>query len=306
MSSERRLSGPPVWRASLATHVLLLGIAPALWSQAPSTPLKPLIITLPASVRYAGLGGASAALSGDAGAVFGNPAGLATIKHVGVEAAFQRYPDGSLETMGAAAFRLYQFDFGGGYHFLQLSDTSSIDANLSWAGTAVYRIGLFALGTSGRYISLKDSSGAKRRAFTTNAGVELAIFDIMALGVSVQNLGNHRLSGGPLDLPTSTHLGFTFNFVDPQLSARLLGTVETIWTEREARRTVLGGEAGAVFYGLGLVARAGYGAPPGGAGQRKASYGAGAVLGRFRIDYAFQRRTLLGNQVHRIGVRWTL
>ncbi|MGH7703847.1 MAG: hypothetical protein ACREMO_12195 [Gemmatimonadales bacterium] len=296
----------PARRVPLVAHLLLLGMTPALRSQGAPLPPQPLIVALPASVRYAGLGGASAALSGDAGAVFGNPAGLATIKHAAMEAAFQRYPDGSLETMGAAAFRLYQFDFGGGYHFLQLSDTSSIKANLSWTGTAVYRIGLFALGASGRYVSLKDSAGVKRRAFTTDAGLELALFDIMALGVSVQNLGNNRVSGGPLDLPTSTHVGFSFNFVDPQLSTRLLGTVETIWTDREARRTVFGVEAGAVFYGLGLVARAGYGGAPGGAGQHKASYGAGAVLGRLRVDYAFQRRTTLGNQVHRIGVRWTL
>ena len=127
-------------------------------------PLAPLILTLPISVRSAGLGGASVALNGDASATFLNPAGLATIQHIAVEGAVQRYPDGSLEGFAAGAFRILQFDLGGGVHYLRLSDTSAVADNLQWTGSAVYRFGLVALGSTLRYVSLEDSAGAVRRS----------------------------------------------------------------------------------------------------------------------------------------------
>jgi hypothetical protein len=264
------------------------------------------VITLPASARYAALGGAGTALNGDAGAVFSNPAGLATIKHAAIEAAFQRYPDGTLETMGAGAVRLLQFDLGGGYHYVKFTDTSAVRDNVEWVGSLVYRFGAIALGSSAKYVSLEDSSSQVSRALTADVGLELAVFDILALGVSVHNLGDHRISGSPLRLPNSTNFGFTFNFVDPQSNARLLGTVEAVWAEGQPRRTVVGLEAGAVFYGVGVVVRGGYGEQAAGSGHKKASFGGGVVLGRLGVDYAYQQRTTLGDQVHRIGARWTL
>jgi hypothetical protein len=266
----------------------------------------PLILALPGSVRYAGLAGAGVAIPGDAGSIFRNPAGLATIKHVAAEVAFQRYPDGSLETMGAAAFRLLQFDLGGGYQYLRMTRPSSVRDNLMWVGSAVYRYGALAAGISEKYVSLEDTTGRVSRAIGTDAGFTLAIFDIMALGVSAQNVDHRRVSGPGLDLPPSVHAGFTFNFVDPQSSARLLGTIETVWTRAESRRTVVGVEAGVVLHGVGIVGRAGYGEQPSGSGQDRAAFGAGLVIGRLGADYAFQRRSGLGGFVHRIGARWTL
>jgi hypothetical protein len=34
--------------------------------------------------------------------------------------------------------------------------------------------------------------------------------------------------------------------------------------------------------------------------------GGGVVLSRFNIDYAWQRRSKLGRQIHRLGLRFTL
>ena len=53
-------------------------------------------------------------LSGDASATFLNPAGLATIRNIAIEGAAARYGDGTVEGMAAGAFRLFQFDLGGG------------------------------------------------------------------------------------------------------------------------------------------------------------------------------------------------
>lgn len=270
------------------------------------TPLAPLILTLPISVRSAGLGGASVALNGDASATFLNPAGLATIRNIAIEGAVQRYPDGSLEGFAAGAFRILQFDLAGGVHYLRFSDSSAVADNLQWTGSAVYRFGLIALGSTLRYVSLEDSAGAVRRSATMDMGLGIHVFDLMTLAFAVRSLESWRVTGGPLLLPVSKHAGAAFNFTDPQLTARLLGTVEVIWQDRAARRTLLGVEAGAVLSGVGVVGRLGYGAAPEGAGQKELSLGAGVVLSRFNIDYAWQRRTRLGREIHRLGLRFTL
>jgi hypothetical protein len=284
------------------------GAATSLAAQgpAPSAPLAPLILTLPVSVRFAGLGGAGAALYGDAGSVFLNPAGIATIRNIALEGAIQRYPDGSFETMGAGAFRLFQFDLGGGFHYLHLSDSSSVRDNLVWVGSGVYRFGLLALGATLKYVSLEDSAGQTRRAGTLDTGLGIHLVDILTLAFSVQNIADWRVSGPPLTLPLAKHAAFAFNFTDPQETVRLLGTMEVVWTHGQDRRTILGLETGAVFGRVGLVGRLGYGAPPAGAGQREVSVGAGVVVDRLGLDYAWQRRTKLGSEVHRFGVRFTL
>lgn len=296
------LSWFPVPRFPSAVLRSLLPFSSLAAQSAPS----PLILTLPVTTRSAGMGGASVALSGDAGSTFLNPAGLATIQHIAIEGGLQRYPDGSIETMGAGGFRFLQFDFGGGYHYLLLSDTSAVKDNLVWSGSGVYRFGLIALGTSLKYVSIQDSTDDVRRSATMDAGLGIHVFDLMTLAFAVRNLADWRVTGGPLQLPVSKHAGFSFNFTDPQLTARLLTTVEVVWTERAPRRTLLGLEAGAVIGKVGVVGRLGYGAPPEGAGQKEVSLGGGIVLSRFNIDYAWQRRTKLGSYIHRLGLRFTL
>ncbi|MEP6571212.1 MAG: hypothetical protein ABJD11_00900 [Gemmatimonadota bacterium] len=297
---------PEGWGGAVAVVLFSLLIVPLEGISAQQSARIPLVLSLPGSVRFAGLAGAGTAIPGDAASIFRNPAGLATIKHIAAEIAFQRYPDGTLETMGAAAFRLLQFDLGGGYQYLRMAHGSDVRDNLMWVGTAVYRSGMLAAGVSQKYVSLEDSSGKVSRAIGTDAGVTLAVFDIMALGVSIQNIDHRRVGGAPLDLPPSVHAGFTFNFIDPQSDARLQGTVETVWTRGESRRTIVGVETGIVLHGIGVVGRLGYGGQPAGSGQERTAFGAGLVFGRLGADYAFQRRTGLGGFVHRIGARWTL
>jgi hypothetical protein len=287
----------------LTLAVLLLAGAASLRAQ---TAPSPIILSLPVTARSAGMGGAGVALSGDAGSVFLNPAGLATIRHAAVEGALQRYPDGTAEGMVAGAFRFLQFDFGGGIHYLRFNDSSAVADNFVWSGAAVYRVGLFALGSSLKYVSLEDSAGHIRRSATMDAGLGIHVFDIMTMAFSVRNIGDWEVTGGPLELPISKHAALAFNFLDPQLTARLLGTVEVVWTERADRRTILGLEGGAVLGKVGVVGRLGYGAQPEGSGQEEFSFGGGLVLSRFNIDYAWQKRTSLGDHVHRFGVRFTL
>lgn len=299
----RHLFCKPAHRSLLISHVLLPLLVGA--AQGQSGVAIPILPRLPASVRSAGLAGANAAVIGDAGSVFTNPAGLATIKHISVEAGFLREPGYPIQTMGAAAVRIGPFDFGGGYHYLRFADSAAVKDNLIWVGTGVYRIGLIALGASSKYVSLEDSAGMVSRALTTDAGMALAVFDIMAFAVSVQNIGNRNLSGQDLSLPTTTHVGFTLNFVDPQSNARVLGTIEEVWTRGSERHTLLGAEAGLVFGGIGIVGRIGHGAQPSRTRQSETAFGGSLVLGRLSFDYAYQRRSALGLDVQRFGARWT-
>src|SRR2546428_8669722 len=88
-------------------HVVVIA---SLTAQAEGSPL----VLLPASTRSAGLGGAGAALVGDAGAVFANPAGIAPIPHLSVEGSYQRHLPGATPASAAPALRLGRSHWGGG------------------------------------------------------------------------------------------------------------------------------------------------------------------------------------------------
>jgi hypothetical protein len=152
---------------------------------------------------------------------------------------------------------------------------------------------------------VEDSSGAIFRTLTEDASLTVAFFDIAALALVFEHLGRTRLTGARLDLPAATHLGFSLNLIDTYSNGRLLATFETVWTDGADRRTILGLEGGVVFHGVGLVARVGHGAQPEGSGAGKTAYGASVVLGRARIDYAYQPQTAIGRSVHLIGAHWT-
>jgi len=267
---------------------------------------SPLIIALPASPRFAGLGGASVAVNGDASSVFSNPTGLATIKHVAVEGAVLGFADGSLEAMGAGAVRIAQFDVGGGARYLKYRDTASVRDNVVGTGSVVFRRGLIAIGASGKYVSLVDTTGALAASLTSDFGLQFAFFDIMSVAAAVQNVGNSHVSGGGLDLPTSGHLGLLLNFVDPQETFRLMATVEEVWTNGESPRTLVGLEGGVVLHGLGLVVRGGLGAGAQGSGIEEEAFGASLIVGRVKLDYSYQHRSSYGGNEQGLGLRLTL
>ena len=289
--------------ASLMVTLLALGAR----SLAAQLRPVPSVLSYPASVRVAGLAGAGVAMTGYAGSVFNNPSGLAPIRTVSLEASVALLPDHSTYAMAAAGVRVGHYNVGGGYQYLRFQNGGPVTDNLSWVGTGVYRKGGIALGTSAKYVSVEDSAGTVTRSATTDVGVTVAMFDIVALALAVHNLGDWAIANGGLALPQSWHLGFSFNLLDTYSNGRLLATVETVWAEGQRRRTVVGLEAGAVFAGIGIVGRIGHGGQPGDVSGTlsKTSYGGSLVLGRARVDYAYQKQTPFGRQVHLVGVRWT-
>ena len=100
---------------------------------------------------------------------------------------------------------------------------------------------MIALGASVKYVREGDTA-PQGESWAGDAGVAIALFDIFAIGASVQNLGGDLSTGA--DLPHRTRVGLTMNFVDPQGTARLCTTLEGQWPEGEASVVVAGAEGG--------------------------------------------------------------
>jgi len=53
------------------------------------------------------------------------------------------------------------------------------------------------------------------------------------------------------------------------------------------------------------VGRVGYATRPAVTDASRFTFGGGVVMGRLRVDYAFQAYQALGGGTHRVGGRWT-
>jgi hypothetical protein len=280
-------------RALLRTVLCGVLFAPPLVAQGEGS-----LPALLGSVRGAGMGGAGAALVGDAGAIFANPAGLATIHHLAVEGAYESYPAGTTLSTGALALRAGRFTWGAGA--AAVGPTYN-QADLLGISSLVFRTGLVALGTSIKY-ARETIGGARLDAWAGDAGLAIAVFDLMAFGVSVQNIGGDL--GAGFHLPRRTRAGFTLNYVDPQGTYRLLTTLEGQWPVGGSAFVILGVESGMVTHGLGVLARVGYVGHSVATSASPFTAGASVELGRLHLDYAYRDDDTLGAR-HRLGLRWT-
>ena len=258
---------------------------------------------LPGSARAAGMGGAGAAMVGDAGAIFANPAGLATVHHLAIEGSYEAYPTGVTLSTGALALRVGRFTWGAGAAALGPTYTT---ADLLGVSSLVLRTGMVAVGATAKY-ARETLGGARVDAWAGDAGLAIAVFDLMALGVSVQNVGgDFGQAAGGVHLPRRTRAGFTLNYVDPQGTLRLLTTLEGQWPAGGGSAfVVLGLESGVVTRGLGVLGRVGYVGHSGVTSAAPFTAGASVELGggRLHLDYAYRADDALGAR-HRMGLRW--
>lgn len=272
-----------------------------------------IVFSRPLSVRSAGMNGAGAALVGNSGAVFSNPAGIATIRHIGIEGAYRAGPAGGRITSGALAWRLRQFDIGVGLaRFKPGSDGSSIpvpgvaeNSELAGVGSLVYRFGIIAVAGSGKYVR-RVVDDSPESAFSSDAGLAIAVFDIMAIGFSMQNLGGNWGTQSAVEMPGLTRLAAMWNYVDPLETFRLLSTVELQWPEGQDVRLVVGGEGGIVVHDVGLFGRAAYGTEPTGSVFSHMTYGGSVAMANMALDYAYQESDISGEPAHRFGFRLVL
>jgi hypothetical protein len=280
-----------------------------------------IVAALPGSTRSAALAGAGAALVGEAGAVFANPAAIATVRHLSLEGSHERYLAGSAVSTAALALRVARLTWGFGAQALDYGAEPEIVPDPATGGrrgmatgatfhpyealalsSLVYRRGLLAFGVSAKYDRQQIGSSV-RDAWAGDVGVALAVFDIMALGISVQNLGGDLGNGARL--PRRTRAGFTLNYTDPQGVFRLLTTLEGQWPRGRAALMILGLEGGLVRDGVGIVGRAGYATRSAVTDASRLTAGGGVVLGHLQFDYAFQGYDALAGGTHRVGLRWT-
>ncbi len=283
-----------------------VGVAVALLTAGPPLRLSAqtgsLVAVLPGSARAAGMGGAGAAIVGDAAAIFANPAALATVHHLVIEGEYESYPSGVTLSTGALALRAGRFTWGVGAAALGQTYTS---ADLLGLSSLVLRSGMVALGATAKY-ARETVGGARVDAWAGDAGLAIAVFDLMALGVSVQNIGgDFGPAAGGLHLPRRTRAGFTLNYVDPQGTLRLLTTLEGQWPAAGGGSAflVLGLESGVVARGMGVLGRIGYVGHSTATTASPFTAGASVELGRLHLDYAYRADDALGAR-HRMGVRW--
>ena len=284
----------------------------------------PLVLRTGHSVRATGLGGAGAALMGDAASVFANPAGLALVRHVALEAGFFGGPLDAYQATAAVGLRLIQFDLGFGLKYYNFGaepevvpdpTTGGVTGMPTGAtvnageflgvGSLVYRFGLVALGGSVK-LARQRVAGLEARGVSGDLGLAIAVFDILALAVAVQNVSGNWDEAGGLVFPRLTRAGFTMNYVDPQETWRLLSTIELQWPEARSTRFVFGLEGGAVVHGLGILGRTAYRSLEDGADVSHFTYGLSLTLARLTVDYAYEPTNLLGDGSQRIGLRLTL
>lgn len=293
--------------------VVLLALAPRLGAQEGAGTDGPAVLRITPSVRSAAMAGAGAALVGDAGAIFTNPAAVATIGRIGVEAAYHRLQLGASVASGALAVQISQFHLGLGLHALDYGEEPVVVEGVEtgqnirpWEGVGVgalvYRRGVIAAGGAMKYVrqSLGDVTND---GYAGDLGLEIAVFDIMAIGFSMQNLFGGDL-GAAGELARTSRLGYTLNYVDPQGVLRLLSTIEGVWAKGRKGRLLLGLEAGLIVYGVGVELRGGYDSRGSATALDRFTVGGGLRIGGFTVDYAYQDADLLGAPAHRFGLRW--
>lgn len=315
----RRADGPMGCRAVAGIALLLLTVRPS--ARLPAQTEGSVLPLIAGSTRSAALGNAGAALVGDAGALFANPAGIATIRHLSIEGSYEPYLAGSVLSSAALALRVTRFTLGFGAQALDYGAEPVVVPDPSTGGrtgmetgatfhpyealaatSLVYRRGFAALGATVKYDRQQYGSQVSD-AWAGDVGLAIAVFDIMAMGVSVQNLGGD-LEDEAL-LPRRTRAGITLNYTDPQGTLRLLTTLEGQWTRDRSAVLVQGLEVGVVSGGAGLIGRLGYSTRPTVTAASRFTFGGGVVLGSLAVDYAYQAFGVLESGTHRVGLRWT-
>lgn len=323
---------PKSGRASslLAVFLTVAGAASSARAQSTGTTAG-AILSLPATARSLGLGGAYTAVVGDEGNIFVNPAGLAAIRHAALGVSYEKYLFDSYLVSGGAAFRSGRLDLGLGVQMLNYGqDTvyrpdplfggtrgiadpggAMVGAyNAAAVGSVAYGFGMFSLGASVKYLkehlSIPDTTLYDASGFGFDLGGALAVFDIAALGVVVQNLGPDLKTNTatPAPLPRTVRAGFSLNVVDPQGTPRLMVVGDWVSPRGSKSYWVFGVEGGVVVEGIGLLGRAGIATGRAPSDRKSLALGGGLVFRNLRLDYAYQGFSALGTATQRFGLRW--
>ena len=282
------------------------------------------VLQFNAGARAAAFSGAYTAASGDADAIFYNPAGGAL--QAAVSVGYERYISDVSFATAAGAFRVGRLSIGVAGAFLDVGGIDEIVPDPDFGGNtgiptgnrvsateAAARLavampldaGRLRLGAAAGFVStsLADASSSAP-LFDIGAQYD---FPFATIGVSLRNLGT-ALNGDGMpdaDLPAEARLGAALDY---QRADGLGGSIHTDLVARlhEGSAGLAFGLEGGILptaTGIGAVARIGYSAAEGDGGLGALHAGGSVSLGRFAVDYAYQSLEYFGS-VHRIGIRW--
>ena len=219
-----------------------------------------------------------------------------------VVAAYQTLPVGA--TAGAAALRLPgdRLTFGLSLRFLDYGEVDvvapdpTLPVGSPTGGTAsggeltalagvAYRLGPVQVGVAGRWLQM-EVAGLRDAVVAADAGLLWSPLEWVALGASVQNLGQDMEAGRAAPLPRTLRAGARVD--------RRIGPVEALVTvearRREARTGVgVGVEAGLGGPDLGAVLRIGYESRPSeGDAYAPLVFGGGIRVDRLSVDLGYR------------------
>lgn len=283
-----------------------------------------IILDLPASARALALGDAYSAVGGDDGAIFFNPAELATLQAVAASGSVQRYLASSTLIALAGAVPLSRGVLAVGVQSLDYGSEPEIVPDSSFGGQRGT--------TTGRTISAGDlavSVGFARRVRAVRVGLALKgvrewILDAAdnaaaldagvaidgpwgsTLGAALQNFGGSiTLAGSSATLPRRARVGVA-------IPARVLGAFDVLGTAEVAHLfdvgTSVGGGLEVAWRPRGpiaLVGRIGARTRDTGSAADAVTFGGGLRASHLAIDYAYEGFGSVGSATHRIGVRWS-
>lgn len=283
------------------------------------------LLLLDTGARGIAMGGAHAAVSNDAAAVYWNPAGLSQVPRFSATFMHARHVADIAYSAGAAAVRVNDSSvLAGGVRYLDAGAIDRTDISGVTRGSYNPRAYVAELGWGQSIYDLSDAEmdvavGVGLKAIRSDFG-ETAIgygsdYGVLArfytsaqtydVGVALQNLGVGQKFVNERDtLPTRLRAGASARPLRPLLlTAEALapinnaphGAVGAEWTmesEGVARLAVRGGFNSLTYDSLGLASCL--------------SFGFGVALTDLSFDYAFVPMGALGEQTHRLSVSFNL
>ena len=285
------------------------------------------VLQLPAGSRAPALSGAYTAISGEADALFYNPAGAANLD-AGASLSYQRHVEDIGLLSAAGAYRFGRMVFGISLHMLDFGDIDEIEpdpefggqtgretGNVIGASEMAARVAISMPLVSDRVhagvaagLVSADLAGARRNAPFFDAGVQY-VLPAVAFGASLRNLGGSLTGGGLADapLPAELRAGAAVDLGTSRNIGALL-VADIVTSLEEGTTSIVGGvEAGLIPRGassLGAVGRIGYDTAPGETGLGALRFGGGLTFAGLAVDYTYQNYDFFGT-IHRFGVRWT-
>jgi hypothetical protein len=314
----------------------LIGVSAAVFAIAAATPLAAqdgagtagaTVLQLPAGSRAPALSGAYAGMSGDADALFYNPAGVASVA-AAASLAYQRHVEDIGLISAAGAFRAGRLVFGASLLVLDFGDiaevvpdddfggqTGRVTGNTLGASELAARAAValplvddrLHVGLTAGMVST-DLAGLRRSAPFLDAGVQYLLSRV-TVGASIRNLGGSMSGSGLAEapLPTELRAGAVVDVSGRQGLGALIAADLVTSLEEGTTGVVAGVEAGlmpSAAGALGAVGRIGYDTAPGGNGLGALRLGGGISLAGVAFDYTYQKYDFFGT-IHRFGVRWS-